>query len=250
MGSSLVVDFHGPIAFRIGCEFAWVYVPKCDYHTCNILTDTNDDSPDSATYSVSWPGQWLNGNKTRQPVSGAAVISVPWNSSWSPQEADCYCIFQFPTPDYLFGLSAEQVKVDSVDGDGYNYHEDGAFARGLRFYYEHVGVPRITPEPKIRRPECAFDATYFQHDLADPQYRIEIRYYRYKPEADGENDAESCSQQMRNLFPPLDKWTVSFPDPTRGLVDSPGPKGVDCGANGMVLSDDKIALEYQQSKKK
>lgn len=46
MKSSLVADFHGPIAFRFSEKWAWAYLPKCHLHACNVLTDHDDKSPD------------------------------------------------------------------------------------------------------------------------------------------------------------------------------------------------------------
>jgi hypothetical protein len=240
MASTLVIDFHGPIAFRFCKNVAWAYVPQCDYHTGNILTDTDDVSPkDNETYEVIGPKAAKG--KT-QSGTGARLISVDWKKvkrGKPPEAKDCYWIFKLSLPDRIFGLNAEYVKIT---GSGIKLPAD-KYARGLRFCYDECDS-----KPKIRcvssSKDIEIEPRYFQQSK-DPQYRIEIRYHDINPiEPRPHADADLCSASMRKLFPPLDKWTVDF-DPS-GRKARPsiehvgGGHGVDCGANALVFGDGGI----------
>jgi hypothetical protein len=240
MADALVLDFHGPIAFVFSIDGVSAYLPYCDEHTCNLLTDSDDVSPmENKIYTLVGP------RASTPPVQkkGANLIVVKWGDTSGniPKKDDCYCIFKLPLPDFIFGLRPEYVKIVKPDGGGWS----GLCARGVRFYYKECKTP-----PQI--DSLKFDATS-QVPLGSDKYRIEIRYHDTNNEVDEENpheDAELCSENMRKLFPPLDKWTVDFDDPNQektprpkihGIATSPGPHGVDCGANGLVFNDGGIA---------
>jgi hypothetical protein len=235
MADALIVDFHGPIAFRFATDWAWAYVPYCDDHTGNLLTDTEDvPLRTNATYVLAGP---TPGQKTQ--IGGPPAVLVDWKETNGniPQNKDCYCIFQLPRPDYIYGLRPEWVSITKVNG----VVMEGKYARGLRFYYSNSKNPTMT--------YLAFHAACLP-PAADVKYRIEINYRDTNNEVDPEDpyeDAGLCSKSMRKLFPPLDKWTVSFDPPkpaaakllrpkVHGIMTTPGPGGSDCGANGFVFN--------------
>jgi hypothetical protein len=268
MGSSLVVDFHGPIAFRVCKDVAWAYLPRCKDHDCNILTDSNDISPsEKQTYSINGPS-----TGSQKTVDGAPVISWPWDTKWEPSlPGKCYCIFRLPHPDNIFGLNAELVEITRPDGGGWHNKK---YARGLRFYYgECKHAPQIAPAPSTDR----LDATYFQANAKDVQYRIEIRFHdRNKTEYPPYADASMCSATMRGLFPPLNKWIVRFRHTTEitilpeaeteivtgsysktvevkfpgGVIEHIVDKhAVDCGANTLLFDDGGLTVSKESGDK-
>ncbi len=230
---SLEVNFHGPIAFRLCKKEAWAYLPMCRNHACNILTDCNDISPKMhLVLDLKGP--------TAAPTkigNGLEMVGLDWQWGNGPKAKECYCIFKLPSPDLVFGLRAEYVKID-VPGGGKSW-PGKPYARGLRFYYDECKVaPKITPLNGAAAGDFRkFDAKYFGHsDL----YQVEIRFHdtKYQPTVDHHHrDAMMCSRKMRELFPPCDKWKVNF-EPPKNLIDRIGGKyPVDCGANAMVLTD-------------
>lgn len=248
MLSALVVDFHGPIAFRFSDKdggWAWVYIPICDYHTCNVLSDTNDFAAElHRTFTLTGP---TKASKTKIPrdadgkLIGADLVQDDWaavNRCQPPSEHECYCIFKFPLPDYIVGLRKEPATIEKIPG-----HPDKRdYARGHRFcYLECNSDPKITSSKQPSKLEN-LDARCFQpQPNSDVKYRIEIRYHDINPlQPRPYRDADLCSASLRRLFPPFDIWKVIFDDPEE-IVDVVGPQGSDCGAPGLVLNDGGIA---------
>jgi hypothetical protein len=230
MGKALEITFHGPIAFRFQPEQAWAYIPVCDYHTCNITTDNNDISPlEKKTYTLTGAE-----SGTTAIAGNIEIVTLDWNKVWDPHEQDCYSIFTFPPPDFIFGLQAEYVKIDLPAGPGW----EGDYARGLRFRYNNSDAPKLSGYPEL-------DATYSNGN--DDLYHIEITY-RDTNTGDGKDpfkDARECSLQMRKLLPPCEQWTVSFEKSELPISDKDasgrfgriGPHPKDCGANVLALRD-------------
>lgn len=227
---SLEVNFHGPIAFRICKDAVWAYLPKCTDHYCNILTDLNDISPDRhKIYNVRGP----KAADATQIKGEQFVPPLPWKWKDGPLPKKCYCVFNLPLPDIIFGLAPEYVEISGSD-----INVAGAYARGVRFSYAQCGAkPTIVPADGSEPGDLAnLDAKYYNHsDL----YQIEIRYHDLKHTLadphDHHKDARKCSLSMRKLFPPCDKWKVSFDDPNARVIS--GSKPVDCGANPLVFKD-------------
>jgi hypothetical protein len=232
--TSLEINFHGPIVFRLCKDVAWAYLPKCEDHYCNILTDTNDISPKRRRiFEVLGP----KSAPTKSGGEGSPMVERKWNWGEGPRPEKCYCIFKLPSPDRIFGLRGEYVKIDIPGEQGL----EGNYARGLRFYYSECSVaPTIIPQDGAAAGDLhKFCAKYWGHsDL----YQTEIRYHDTKrqPTIDHHHrDAMKCSRSMRKLFPPCDKWKVNFEPPKKeGLAILIGGKHpVDCGANLLVFSD-------------
>lgn len=250
MTSSLVVDLHGPIAFLFSKQWAWAYIPNCNYHRCNVLTDTDDKSPArNNTFLLSGP----TGAGTAQLKNPNKVILVPWNvvKIPAPDAKQCYCIFQMPLPDFIYGLRSDYVDLIAPDQEW-----KGLYARGLRFYYNACPIqptiaptPSVSPDPTDPNDLTTLDPTCLRPDSnADVAYRIEVRYRSVNPVEDDYNphaDAYMCSASMRVLFCPLDNWKVNFErqstastkDPLEYFKAGGGPRPVDCGANQLVFSD-------------
>jgi hypothetical protein len=228
--TSLEVNFHGPIAFRFCKDVAWAYLPKCDEHYCNILTDSNDVSP-ARLEVFELKGPKAGPTKRGQ---GFKMVELDWNFGAGPEAKKCYCIFKLPSPSLIFGLRAEYVKIDVPGEQGW----EGVYARGLRFWYSECDVaPTINPAADLHNPN-KFDASSFGHSSL---YQMEIRYRdaKHEPASAHHKDAEHCSLRMRKLFPPCDKWKVSFEPPKKSGPQPRigGPHPVDCGANPLVFSD-------------
>lgn len=253
MGTSLVVDFYGPIAFRFSVDSVLAYFPPWFLHVCNILTDDDDKSPDLGNIYVlkgPAPGDTTCGDR------GAKIIELVWGEDTNgdaPELDQCYCIFQLPPPDKIYGLRGEYASMKDLNGQ-----ERGGCncARGLRFFYSACPVPPqitptnpVTPNPYGSNNLYDLDATSVS---AGPgHYRYEIRFRDLNAVIEPGNihaDADICSATMRKLFPPLDQWTVSFQDPnepncakplfSRLFSFDPGDgHPVDCGANPLALND-------------
>lgn len=234
MKMSLEVNFYGPIAFRMCKNEAWAYLPKCRDHNCNILTDKNDISPERRKILElvgPTPASTQNGG-------GAPLVRRNWDKKWSPKPESCYCIFKLPSPDRVFGLRGEYVKID-IPGE--RSLED-LYARGIRFCYTDCPTgPAITPVDGAAAGDLhLFDAAYCGHDSL---YQVEIRYHDTRHQAaidHHHSDAMACSRSMRKLFPPCDKWKMNFEPPKKGggmhiLIGGKHP--VDCGANSIVFTD-------------
>ena len=248
MPSALVIDFHGPIAFRFSNDdggWVWAYIPMCDYHTCNVLTDTNDFASEvHRTFELQGP-TGVSKTKTKDAggkVIGAELIQEKWTevSGPAPGPKDCYCIFKLRLPDYLVGLRQEWVEIKKPGGGGWKDY----FARGHRFYYSKCdSEPTITSvEPmKPTKLKDLHAACFHPSAGSDAKYRIEVRYHDINPlQPRPHRDADLCSASMRSLFPPFDKWKVKFKDPDEEVIAAVGPGGSDCGAHGLVLDDGGI----------
>lgn len=261
MKGSLVVDFHGPIAFRFCKEWVWAYLPPCDDHACNVLTDSNDLSPDEqVAYALQGPSA---GKAQLVSSKSEPIIQMDWGETDGniPKPSDCYCTFQLPRPDFIFGLRAEWVELTKPDG---SVPWSGNYARGVRLCYLQSDIPTFTP---LLPDGGKFDASYI--NPGDVQYRIEVRFRDLnKSELFPYEDALMCSWAMRKLFPPLDQWEASFQKmvtykiyPTAEAVqtkDEPKTKAlaidpfavaqisghhpVDCGANAIVFDDGGLSL--------
>jgi hypothetical protein len=261
MTGSLVVDFHGPIAFRFSKDWVWAYLPPCEDHTCNVLTDSNDLSPDDhVPYALQGP---LKGKAQLVSSKVDPVIQMDWRETNGnvPNAHDCYCTFQLPLPDFIFGLRAEWVELSKPDG---SVPWSGSYARGLRLYYSQSDIPTFTP---LLPDGGNFDPSYLTP--GDVQYRIEVRFRDMnKAELFPYEDALMCSAAMRSLFPPLDQWEASFQKTVKykihprtavvqnqnepknqGLTPDPfaisnvvGHRPVDCGANVIVFDDGGLFL--------
>jgi hypothetical protein len=234
MSKSLEVNFYGPIAFRMCKNEAWAFLPKCRDHYCNILTDQNDISPKRRRiFEVVGPKSGLT-----QLGSGALIVQRNWDKKWGPKPLDCYCIFKLPSPDKVFGLRGEYVKIDIPKETSL----EGIYARGIRFWYADCPVaPAIMPADGAAAGDLHyFDASYCGHD---DLYQVEIRYHdaRHQPSIDHHHrDAMACSRSMRKLFPPCEKWKVNFEPPKKShdmhiLIGGKHP--IDCGANSIVFND-------------
>lgn len=249
METSLVVDFHGPIAYRFGANCVWAYLPLCRSHRLNVLTDTDDIGPDRHNvFKLTGP----KAGKTQ--TGGANLILLDWKKDTEGKEPPverCYCIFELPLPDFIFGLRAEWVAIKKHTGGGWSDY----YARGLRFWYNDCPhKPAIEPH----KPDqlAHLNATCAQPDNGSGvRYRMEIRYYDINPVYDPDlphADALECSQTMCNLLPPLDKWTVDFEHPNKpkpptsvlelGLLQLGTIPPVDCGANGFVFNDGGLTI--------
>ena len=249
MASSLVVDFNGPIAFLFSTNQVQAFIPICDAHNCNVLTDSDDVSPDqNNTFTLTGP----TGVVQTQPGMGAQILTLNSNilTGPLPKQGDCYCIFQLPLPDNIFGLLAQCVGITTDNGQNLTNN----YARGVRFYYSACpNVPTITPANPLELG--SLDPTSVQPPSGSGlNYRIEIRYHDTNQQENyPHEDADKCSYNIRKLFPPLDKWKVDFNTPcpskdsrqlARVLPASatiPGPHGVDCEANGFVFNAGGIA---------
>ncbi len=230
-GKALEVDFHGPIVFRLCKKEAWAYLPVCANHYCNILTDCNDISPKMhKIFELKGP--------TAAPTKHGGELSIverTWTWGNGPKLRKCYCIFKLPSPDLIFGLRAEYVKIE-IPGET---TLKGAYARGLRFRYNECNVtPTIDPPDGAAAGDLhSFKARHFGDD---DLYQLEIRYHdtKFQPRVDHHHrDAMNCSRSMRKLFPPCDKWKVNF-EPPKNQTDVLGGKHpVDCGANLLVFAD-------------
>jgi hypothetical protein len=250
---SLEINFHGPIVFRFCKDVAWAYLPICDEHFCNILTDTNDLSAKRhKIIEIKGP---TSAATPPHPVGGAPLVTpLVWNKKWKeePNPRKCYCTFKLPLPDLIFGLRPEQVKIS---GDEVNVN--GEFARGLRFVYnECLAAPTIgpaSPSAVVGAPSSIFDPACFNNGNL---YQMEIRYHDSRHNRANSRhhhqDAEKCSLAMRKLLPPCDKWKVSFDPPKvskklkNKIKDNPwllvisGKHPVDCGANPLVFFDNAV----------
>jgi hypothetical protein len=250
MPSSLVVDFYGPIAFRFCKKVAIAYIPPCDYHYCNVLTDSDDVSPDidkAKTFTISGPTS-TSGKTEVGP--GRPLISLDWGlCGIPPKPSDCYCIFELPLPDFIHGLRAEYVKIVAKGRPTL----EGKYARGVRFYYSDSQKPTVTPAEPTKLG--TIDPTnYHPNKSSGLEYRIEIRYHDINPiEPRQHADADLCSASMRKLFPPLDTWTVDFNDPNERkapvAIEYAGPHGVDCTANGLVFDDGGLSFSEDRREK-
>jgi len=249
MASSLILDFNGPAVFYFSADQVQGFIPICDGHTCNVLTDSNDVSPDQDnTFTLSGP----TGARQTQPPMGKKILILDPKilTGPLPGQQKCYCIFQLPLPDNILGLRAQCVGITTDKGQDLTDN----YARGVRFYYSACpNVPTITP---ANPPELSnIDPTSVQPSLGPgPNYKIEIRYHdTNQQEPSPHADAKKCSKNMRDLFPPLDRWTVDFSTPcpqkvSRRLAGARparatlvGPGGVDCLANGFVFNAGGIA---------
>ncbi|HXM10355.1 MAG TPA: hypothetical protein VN946_10440 [Terriglobales bacterium] len=265
MGNPLVVDFHGPIGFRFCTDKVIAYLPHCKGHDCNILTDVRDIGVHQKKHYV------LNGptsnNPPLQKIEGVNVITAIWGKDTNGKEPHlgrCYCTFELPIPEQIFGLRAESTEI--TDQGGTVRFPWGNYARGLRFYYSDSDNPTITPPPSKKEP---LEAKYFSPD-GSTQYRIEVRLHDLNQGQDYDHaDAIMCSRTMRKLFPPLDNWVVNFdkntqvtirpaieyeeemiaiPRGTKTDTDNPWAvasvveqHAVDCSANPFVLDDGGFA---------
>jgi len=250
MASALIVDFHGPIAFRFTNKdglWAWAYVPICDYHTCNVLTNSKDVSPElHRVFELQGPLPTETG-KTQIPkdgsgqMIGAELIQEDWKvvrrTPPMPTEQECYCIFKLPLPDYIVGLRKEPVTIEKTPGSP----EKRDYARGHRFCYSKCNVPKIVPSKKPSNLEKLDPKDFETVYGSDVKYQIEIRYHDINPlQPRPHRDADLCSASMRNLFPPfINNWKVTFDNP-EDVFDVAGPHGSDCLAHGLVLNDGGI----------
>jgi hypothetical protein len=242
---TLEVNFHGPIAFRLCKHVAWAYLPLCENHRCNILTDVNDLSPYKfQVYAIKGPTEGET-----QVAKEPAVVKWKWAWGDGPKPGECYCIFRLPSPDVICGLRAEWAEISTSDGPIF---EGAEYARGIRFHYKHCDKePMISSVGgKSKSDFTDFTAKYYGHG---DNYQVEIRFHdiKYQSTLDHHHrDAMKCSRKMRRLFPPLDKWKVNFEKPKHqpsdphpvdrsggGTVQHGGPHPVDCGANVIVLTD-------------
>lgn len=265
MDTSFVVDFYGPVAFRFSGLCAWAYLPLCCFHACNVLTDHDDKSPDRHhTYLVRGP----KGGSTQVGKKGPYVVQLDWSKDTcgnEPTDGDCYCVFQLPLPDSIYGLRGEYASIKDLNGQ--EWGGDNC-ARGLRFCYGACDtLPTIIPAVPIQpKPDGSNDLSNLDATSIGPgsdvQYHIEIRFHDLNPVFDPDNihaDANMCSATMRQLFPPLDQWAVSFDKPPYSgnllkplarpsihlippyaYVGTPGHP-VDCGANVLVFNDGGLA---------
>lgn len=230
--ASLEVNFHGPIVFRLCKEVAWAYLAKCADHACNILTDANDISPKRRRiFELVGPTKG-----TTKTGGGFPTVQDAWKWGGGPAPEKCYCIFKLPSPDFIFGLRGEYLKIDipnkptMVDN----------FARGLRFLYNECNTkPTILPPDGAAAGDLScLDASCYGHN---DFYQLEIRYHdtKHQPTIDHHHrDAMACSRSMRKMFPPCDKWKMDFERP-KGYMNIliGGKHPVDCGANLLVLKD-------------
>lgn len=229
----LEVNFHGPIAFRFCKNEVFAYLPKCTDHRCNILTDVNDMSvKDCTTVELRGP---VRG--TTHLAKGDQVVTRNWTSGNGPKDKHCRAIFRLPSPDEVYGLGAEYVKIEipnekTIVGD---------FARGIRFFYRSCATrPRLVfSEKPVSAGSPVFNASHYGPIAS---YQFEVRYHDVKflrKYDDHQRDALSCSQSMRRLFPPCNKWKVSFQKPPghQKILNTSGMHPVDCLANIIAFMD-------------
>lgn len=251
---TLTLDLNGPIAFLFnkGSGNVQAFLPPCLQHTCNILTDNNDISPAlKTTFTLNGPvgvsqTQVL---KNAGMVVGANLLIVSSSilSAPPPNEQNCYCIFELPIPDSIIGLRTEPANIKLPSGRDLSNN----YFRGLRFFYSDCAVgPTITPFNPDGLKDL--DARSFEPD-GSFNYRIEIRLHDTNPNDPDGGDAKMCSETLRGLFPPLDQWTVDFhnnqqPKTLRPFIQAignlranDGPRGVDCGANGVIFDEGTIS---------
>jgi hypothetical protein len=224
------IDFHGPIAFRLCHQEAWAYLPICADHSCNILTDSDDISPNmhiNFELLGPTPGSTKSGD-------GLQLVKRKWNGEDGPTIDKCYCIFKLPAPDLVFGLRSEYVKIE-IPGEPCL---EGNYARGLRFFYAQCkAAPTILPSGGAAAGDLS--EMNSKHFGRNDFYQIEISYQerRRRPTIDDHHrDAMKCSRSMRELFPECANWKVSF-EQSKLIDNTGGHHPVDCGANIIVFTD-------------
>jgi hypothetical protein len=203
---------------------ASAYLATCPNHYLNITTDTNDVVLGETTkFSLKNTTKGKTVKERSNPI-----LSLQWLPEWS--ESKWKYVFEFPSPDSIFGLGAEYISIQ--DGPK---PWDGKYARALRFRYRDSENPYF--DGLEEQPE-EFDATHY--DGAGSFYAIDIRYHDMEVSEQPEDydDAEECFENMRSLLPPCDQWTVRFNRESEIWVESPSlPHPRDCSAPVLVLTD-------------
>lgn len=214
---TLAVAFHGPFVFDFETERVTVYAPRCDGHFASVQTDLEEigmavDAPNEI-YEYQLRENPNVGSKVRMTsVYKAAeilLVDTARRKAKVPEAGECYFKLRVPRPDQVVGLVADPISIIEYDlpepGNGAPAHK----ATSMRFNYHGIGDNKFWELLRVSDKEST--ALQIPIKAVPPANHVDLtfRYSSGTPDQ-GHKDAEQCFQEMRNLFPPLGAWRVSF----------------------------------------
>ena len=199
----LVVDVIGPMAFRwSGTKFE-LWMPDLTtkknlgkagvtQHQAGIMTTvTGSELNEAGDYQITGPSSWA-GNPTVYSTNGGQVYEAKVNDT---SARDRYIKMYLPMPHYIVVL--HPVKA-SIYPTGSQQKTSGAFAVGVRLFYDQAGKPELVC-PKGHSVIIPFDAS-----PPETQTNMLIGYAPYDSRDDNHENARASFKEVSLLFPPLD----------------------------------------------
>jgi len=265
----LEITFQGPFAFNFLDKTVRVYVPQCNGHEAYAQTDQEQILLGHAT-----SGQPNMGYEYVMPSFRPDVVRTDCynftrmiaidrgrcSNPNGPGLKDTYCQFEVPRPDLIVGLAPDPLTYTPNDVPSAPA-VCGCFATAVRFYYRafdpNHGVRLVQTQPTqpdYPKGRTIIDTSnYPELPAAQENIAISIRYNPQHPSDVPHEDAAEGFTQMRKIFPPLDRWDVSF-DSCKANCQ-PKPKGHfvpfhhtgDCGAAQIVLAGQSELQYWQKS---
>jgi hypothetical protein len=213
---TLAVAFHGPFVFDFEKEFVTVYAAQCNGHFASVQTDLEEvglavDAP-KETYQY----QLQERESTRTKVRGTSfynrdkilVVDPARRRAKAPDAAECHFKLQVPKPDQVVGVVADPISIIQYDLEKPGSGDPAPMATSMRFNYFDIDNTKVWELLDVSSTRSM--VLELPIKAAPPANYVQITFRSSGTPDQGHKDAQQCFQEMRNLFPPLGAWKVSF----------------------------------------
>jgi|HubBroStandDraft_6_1064221.scaffolds.fasta_scaffold05428_9 hypothetical protein len=252
--STLAISFYGSFIYIFENRSVRIYAPQCDGHLASVQTDMEEKALDGRTPDSSDTYEYtLIEANSKNPVIGTSktgchngrnilLVDTTRRKAPKPTLKDCYFQIEVPRPNYVIGLIPDPISYFEYDQPDPGKGKTCLRAIAHRFHYDEIDDKRIFQVVRTGKPKATIVEIPMKPFKGENLVQATFRYRSDGMFQENHRDADECFQQMRNLFPPLGAWRVSF-DP-KSLLEK---HGSDCRAAQIVFLT-KSEMDQWQAK--
>jgi hypothetical protein len=239
---TLAISFYGPLVYVFQKKTVRIYAPQCSEHLASIQTDAEEKALDGRTPDSQSTYEYaLTEAGSQKPSIGASktgchngrnilLVNTDRRRAPEPKLDECYFQIEVPRPNYVIGLIPDPIAYLQYDQPDPGKGEVCRRVVGHRFHYENIDSTRTFQIVRKGNPNTVIVEISMRPFKDENLVQATFRYRSNGMFQDDHRDADECFQQMRNLFPPLGAWRVSFDE--RSQLER---HGSDCRAAQIVF---------------